>query len=102
MAGPSPPATDGKPIFPDMDIPCPHCGYNLRGIVEPRCPECGREFDSDQLLRLWVRCEMPPPPLHWIVWNIYRHPVTFWQAPGIRFGQSPNFRSVLGDCPSNS
>lgn len=23
------------------DTPCPHCGYNLRGVESPRCPECG-------------------------------------------------------------
>lgn len=23
---------------------CIHCGYNLTGLTEPRCPECGREF----------------------------------------------------------
>ena len=25
---------------------CVACGYNLRGLHEPRCPECGREFTS--------------------------------------------------------
>lgn len=25
---------------------CIHCGYDLRGQVEPRCPECGRPFDA--------------------------------------------------------
>ncbi len=24
---------------------CRHCGYDLRGQTEPRCPECGRPFD---------------------------------------------------------
>jgi hypothetical protein len=24
---------------------CRGCGYNLRGLIEPRCPECGRRFD---------------------------------------------------------
>ncbi|MEX2218812.1 MAG: YcxB family protein [Phycisphaerales bacterium] len=23
------------------DVPCPACRYNLRGLTEPRCPECG-------------------------------------------------------------
>lgn len=22
-------------------MPCPGCGYNLRGVAEPVCPECG-------------------------------------------------------------
>jgi hypothetical protein len=21
-----------------------HCGYNLTGLADPRCPECGQEF----------------------------------------------------------
>ena len=25
---------------------CPGCDYDLRGLSEPRCPECGRAFDS--------------------------------------------------------
>ncbi len=24
---------------------CPHCGYPLQGLPEPRCPECGQGFD---------------------------------------------------------
>jgi len=26
---------------PNAQLPCPHCGYNLVGLTEPRCPECG-------------------------------------------------------------
>jgi hypothetical protein len=29
----------------DLDIYCPHCDYNLRGLPELRCPECGHDFD---------------------------------------------------------
>lgn len=25
----------------DRDLPCPICHYNLRGVIEARCPECG-------------------------------------------------------------
>ncbi len=28
---------------------CVHCGYDLRGQTEPRCPECGRAFDPELL-----------------------------------------------------
>ena len=31
-------------------VVCPTCGYNLTGLKEPRCPECGSEFTLDQLL----------------------------------------------------
>jgi DNA-directed RNA polymerase subunit RPC12/RpoP len=26
------------------DVKCPLCGYNLRGLTSPRCPECGKEL----------------------------------------------------------
>lgn len=28
---------------------CPICGYNLTGLTQSRCPECGREFDPKTL-----------------------------------------------------
>jgi len=28
----------------DRDMACPGCGYNLRGLKEPRCPECGADL----------------------------------------------------------
>ncbi len=31
------------------DAPCLGCGYNLRGLAEPRCPECGREATLHEL-----------------------------------------------------
>lgn len=34
----------------DEDIPCPRCGYNLRGLSTPRCPECGYQFVWPELL----------------------------------------------------
>ena len=35
----------------ELGVPiCTKCGYNLRGQVEPRCPECGNAFD-ERLLR---------------------------------------------------
>jgi len=41
------------------DVPCPLCGYNLRGLTSPRCPECGRELRlsiglTEPYLRAWI------------------------------------------------
>lgn len=33
-------------------ITCPTCGYNLTGLTESRCPECGSKFTLDELLAL--------------------------------------------------
>lgn len=33
--------------FEDTDRECQKCGYNLRGLRDPRYPECGREFFLD-------------------------------------------------------
>lgn len=40
-----------------LDLFCPGCGYNLRGLTADRCPECGRSIDyaySTQSLIPWV------------------------------------------------
>jgi hypothetical protein len=29
---------------------CPRCGYNMTGLYEPRCPECGTKFMLNELL----------------------------------------------------
>jgi hypothetical protein len=34
---------------------CPKCGYNLFGLAEQRCPECGTAFDPESL-----RKNLPP------------------------------------------
>lgn len=35
----------------DRPLPCPLCGYDLRGLPAGRCPECGHAFDPDSLRR---------------------------------------------------
>lgn len=31
---------------------CKGCGYDLRGQVQPACPECGRQFDEEEIERM--------------------------------------------------
>ena len=47
----APPTHDGATTADAAgeDLHCPLCDYNLRGISEPRCPECGYRFEWDAL-----------------------------------------------------
>ncbi|MEM9166950.1 MAG: hypothetical protein AAGB48_07970 [Planctomycetota bacterium] len=38
----------------ERDVPCPGCGYNLRGVREPVCPECGETILLDKIKRVFV------------------------------------------------
>jgi hypothetical protein len=33
---------------------CPDCRYDLAGLLDGRCPECGLRFTHDGLRRLWI------------------------------------------------
>ena len=35
---------------PSSVVSCPNCGYNLTGLTESRCPECGSKFTLNELL----------------------------------------------------
>jgi uncharacterized protein (DUF983 family) len=39
---------DRAVVLEERGFRCKQCGYDLRGQVVPRCPECGREFDADE------------------------------------------------------
>jgi len=38
-------------------VTCPTCGYNLTGLSESRCPECGSKFTLDELLALQLKTD---------------------------------------------
>ena len=38
---------------------CPKCGYDLTGLREPRCPECGTTFDPSLLDRKSCQDDLP-------------------------------------------
>lgn len=38
---------------------CRECGYDLQGLPEPRCPECGTPFDDSEIARIRARIGLP-------------------------------------------
>jgi predicted amidophosphoribosyltransferase len=46
-----PPRKCPLPI-PAIALRCPTCAYDLTGLTEPRCPECGNRFDLDDIVGL--------------------------------------------------
>lgn len=82
-----------QPIL-TADLPCPQCGYNLRGLPASRCPECGTPFDPEQLRRLY-QAGREAPPLAWILPNMLRHPVAFWRMPAVQFTAGPSPQQVF-------
>ena len=39
---------------------CLQCGYNLSGLTQCRCPECGSEFPLDELWRTYILSRRSP------------------------------------------
>jgi hypothetical protein len=44
-------------------IACPLCGYNLAGLTEARCPECGGSFTLEQIVLARPRTGAQPAEL---------------------------------------
>lgn len=70
--------------FPEDEFPvyCMQCGYELRGLAESRCPECGEPFDRGRLLVLQYLKQRRPRSerLH----RLGR--IAFWTALTVYFG----------------
>jgi hypothetical protein len=45
-----PPAERLARYLIDRDVACVGCGYNLRGVRDVRCPECGRALAMEELM----------------------------------------------------
>jgi hypothetical protein len=65
-------------------IDCPKCGYALRGLSEPVCPECGMRLTIAYLLGprhrpieawMWAAMGVLAAANLWMVWNLWYHPV---------------------------
>jgi|SRR5437867_3720734 len=44
-------------------LACPLCGYNLAGLTEARCPECGASFTLEQIVLARPRTDTQPAEL---------------------------------------
>jgi hypothetical protein len=63
------PAADHATAQSNAGLCCPQCAYNLTGLTENRCPECGTQFDPDDLRRILDGAPMPVPG-----WDDHSHP----------------------------
>jgi hypothetical protein len=69
-------------------VPCPLCEYDLRGLAEPRCPECGYHFTWEELSDPSRRFhpylfEHHPERNRWSFWNTLLAgllPIRFWST----------------------
>lgn len=43
----------------EVAVECPLCGYDLRGLERPRCPECGFESSGWQELHQLIEAQHP-------------------------------------------
>jgi hypothetical protein len=82
--------TDAPPDWSTLaaELACPLCGYNLRGLAEPRCPECGFAFTWAELLdgkrdrHPWLFEHAPPGRRLRAFWTTYWRtcrPRRFWR-----------------------
>ena len=55
----SPPPINEATAPPDPVLRCPRCDYNLAGLPEDRCPECGEVFDRQKLIAWLTRPNQP-------------------------------------------
>ena len=45
-------SAEGEHAEAELRLHCPRCGYNLRGLPDGKCPECGTPFERDTLARM--------------------------------------------------
>ena len=76
----------------DRDVPCPGCGYNLRGIAQARCPECERAVALciDGTISL-PRERTEAVVLLWFVLLATLAQIGLWFATGVLFAGLPGW-----------
>jgi hypothetical protein len=71
------------------EVHCPLCDYNLRGLSEPRCPECGYRFAWRELLDPALR------QLHPYLFEVGRDRVVrFWKTLSAGMRPATFWRSI--------
>jgi hypothetical protein len=77
----------------DRDAPCPACGYNVRNLTAPECPECRHPLAlTVGVVRprmLWLLVTLAPSTFSGIAAGLLALPIlhTLWtEAPGMVFG----------------
>ena len=66
----------------DSGLECPECRYNLTGLTENRCPECGTPFDPRQLW--WLTHVQPHLATPWDYGQDIRSFVKTWLLAAFR------------------
>ncbi len=66
----------------DIELSCPRCSYNLKMLTLPRCPECGFQFQWDELIRAKKEFYKRPPifEYHWRDHPIRSFALTIWMC----------------------
>jgi hypothetical protein len=98
----APPAPE--PMATPEVAQCPLCEYDLRGLVEPRCPECGYRFDWADLLdptrrRHRYLFEHHPNRNLWSFWKTAAaglRPARFWRSLSPVQPSSPRRLALYG------
>jgi hypothetical protein len=83
---------DGRPNWEaiKLDVQCGRCGYDLRLLPEPRCPECGLQFEwADVLDEARLRSEFLFEH-HWV-----QRPIGSWLATVRRSMRPKRFWQTL-------
>lgn len=54
------------------DLRCRKCGYLIRGLSDPQCPECGTGFDlsARPTFTLFRRSYVRRPLVRWVLWSL--------------------------------
>ncbi len=83
------------------DTPCPGCGYNLRDLTAPRCPECDRplrlEVRAAEVTPLWLLLAAAPCAFSLIATILMAVPVAIGVLDGMGPGGMP-VRIFLAEC----